>query len=191
MASSIADKVFCVTGAASGIGLATAKALLMRRASIGIADLNAKLLDEVYASFDEAERSRIFVQALNASDRDQVRLFLESTKKHFGRLDGVVNSAGTCGRLMGTHEIWQLPTEEYDLVMDANVRGTFNFLAESLKPGFLEPNSSIVNVGSTVSQRGLSRGTPYSTSKHAVVGLTKSEEQEVGKRGIRVNVVLP
>jgi NAD(P)-dependent dehydrogenase (short-subunit alcohol dehydrogenase family) len=191
MSNSLKNKVFCVTGAASGIGLATVKTLLARQALVSIADLNVASLDAVYDSLENSQVERVFKKALDVADREQVRIFLDETKNHFGRVDGVVNSAGTCGRLMGTREVWEIPSTEYDLVMDVNVRGTFNFLAESLKPGFLESNASIVNIGSTASQRGIKNGAPYSTSKHAVVGLTKSVAQEVGPRGIRVNIVLP
>ncbi|KAE8382420.1 oxidoreductase [Aspergillus bertholletiae] len=191
MSNSLRGKVFCVTGAASGIGLGTMKALLEREAYVGITDLNEDALDMIYNSLPASQKSRIFSQTLNVADRDGVKSFLEGAKRQFGRIDGVVNSAGTCGKFMGTHEIWQLPTAEYDLVMDANVRGTFNVLAECLKPGFMEPGASVVNVASSASQRGMRNGAPYSTSKHAIVGLTKSAAQEVGHRGIRVNAVLP
>jgi NAD(P)-dependent dehydrogenase (short-subunit alcohol dehydrogenase family) len=191
MATSLASKVFCVTGAGSGIGLATAKALLSLGASVSITDIMEKPLDDFYKHLSASDQKRIYKRALDVADREQVRLFLDATKSHFGHVNGIVNSAGTPGRLIGTHGIWELPTEEFDLVMNANLRGTFNFLAEGLQPAFLDVDGSIVNVGSTASQRGIKNGSLYSASKHAVVGLTKSAAQEVGARGIRVNVVLP
>ncbi|KAL2830402.1 hypothetical protein BJY01DRAFT_254654 [Aspergillus pseudoustus] len=191
MATSFATKVFCVTGAGSGIGLATTKALLSLGASVGITDLKEQSLNDFYSSINGKDQSRIYRKPLDVADREQVRLFLRETKAHFGHVNGIVNSAGTPGHLVGTHGIWQVPTQEFDLIMDANVRGTFNFLAEGLEPGFLGEEASVVNVGSAASQRGMKNGALYSASKHAVVGLTKSVAYEVGARGVRINAVLP
>jgi NAD(P)-dependent dehydrogenase (short-subunit alcohol dehydrogenase family) len=68
----------------------------------------------------------------DVAGRGQVRLFLKETKAHFGHVNGIVNSAGTPGRLAGTHGIWQVPTKEFDLIMDGNRPRTFIFLAEAL-----------------------------------------------------------
>lgn len=191
MAISLTGKVFCITGAASGIGLSTVKTLLSRGASIGMCDVNEQALHSAHQSVPENERTRILIRAVDVVDRLQVKGFFESTKRHFGRLDGVGNIAGVVGSSFGIRETWQLATEEYNSVMDINVRGVFNSLAESMVPGLLEPSSSIVNVGSVASLRGYNKGILYSASKHAVVGLTKSAAIEGGKRDIRVNIVLP
>lgn len=191
MASAFDGKVFAVTGGASGIGLATVRHLLDLGASVGAGDLNEKQLGIATASFDESQQSRLVTFTLDIADRASVKLLLEGTKSHFGKLNGVVNAAGIGGRDIGTHEIWQLSTEEYDRVMNVNARGVFNALAEALRPGFLETPASIVNVSSINALRGMLKGAPYSASKHAVIGLTKSAAKEVGSRDIRVNAVLP
>ncbi|KAE8383138.1 oxidoreductase [Aspergillus bertholletiae] len=191
MAATLANRAFVITGAASGIGLSTAKLLLARGASVAISDLNKTSLEKVYDSLDESQKNRVFLQPVDVADRSGVKRFLEAAKRHFGRLDGVANIAGTLGRLMGTHQVWELPTEEYDLVMNTNVRGVFNFMAESLRPGFLEQSSSVVNVSSFAGIRALDKAVPYCASKHAVIGLTKAAALEAGPLGIRVNAVLP
>lgn len=191
MASYFAGKVFFVTGGASGIGLRTVNTLLARGASVALSDINENGLESVSNKLEEVHKSRLLMRALNVASRPAVKDFLEETKRHFGRIDGIANVAGTGGNLIATHEIWQLPPEEYDFVMDTNVRGTFNTMAESLKPGFLETPASIVNIGSMFSTRGMRNAVPYSTSKHAIIGLTKSAALEVGDRGIRINAVLP
>lgn len=191
MASTLAGKVFFITGGASGIGHSVARTLLARGASIGLCDLDKRKLEAVVNSVEPSQKSRVIAEQLNVADRPSIQSFLETTKAHFGKLNGIANVAGTGGRLIGTHYIWELPSEEYDLVMDVNVRGVFNTLAEGLKPGFLETQSSIVNVGSMFSTRGFKKASPYSCSKHAIIGLTKSAAMEAGERGIRVNAVLP
>lgn len=191
MATSIAGKAFLITGGASGMGLATVRTLLQRGASLGICDLDEDKLSDLIKTTYPFHNGRILVQPVDVADRSAVKNFLKSTKRQFGRLDGIANVAGTGGRLIGTHSIWDIPTEEYDLVMNANTRGVFNTLAEGLVPGFMETPGSIVNVGSMYSIRGFKNAAPYCCSKHAMVGLTKTAAIEAGERGIRVNAVLP
>jgi NAD(P)-dependent dehydrogenase (short-subunit alcohol dehydrogenase family) len=81
---------------------------------------------------------------LSASQR-----ILRCNKESFGGTDGgIANIAGTPGKSFGVHQMWEQAMEEYDRIIDTNVRGTSNFLAESLKPGLLEEPVSIVNTGS-------------------------------------------
>lgn len=189
--ASLVNKVFCVTGAASGMGLATAKLLLSSGASLSLTDINGKMLAEFYDSLETSHRNRVITKAIDITDKSSVEDFLETTKNQFGKVHGVANVAGTCGKLMGSHQVWQTTDEEYDLVMDTNVRGVFNFLRGSLKPGFLEPSASIVNVSSLYGIKGAPQSGPYCASKHAIIGLTKSAAYEAGSRDIRVNAVCP
>jgi NAD(P)-dependent dehydrogenase (short-subunit alcohol dehydrogenase family) len=75
--------------------------------------------------------------------------------------------------------------------MDVNVKGLFNFLREGLKPGTLQEPGSIVHAASMFSERGFAKGSVYSASRHAVIGMVKSAAIEGGRRGIRVNSVMP
>lgn len=180
-----------MTGAASGIGVATAQVLLARGASVGLIDVNASSLEKFYGSLDADQQDQTITRVLDVADRQAVKNFLETTKRHFGHLNGVANVAGVNGREMGSHELWQSSDEEYDHVMDTNVRGIFNVAREALKPGFLEPFSSIVNVSSLYGIKGAPLSSIYCTSKHAVIGMTRAAAYEVGKRNIRVNAVCP
>ncbi|CAK7200388.1 hypothetical protein SEUCBS139899_003083 [Sporothrix eucalyptigena] len=191
MASSFAGRAFAVTGGASGMGLATVKTLLARGACVSFCDLNQASVDKALGDFDASQRPRVFGEPLNVANRGFLKNFFKKTKSKFGRLDGIANVAGTGGRLIGTRFIWEVPTEEYDLVMDANARGVFNALAEGLAPGLMESPGCIVNVASMFAERGFRKAAPYSSSKHAVIGLTKTAAIEAAHRGIRVNAVLP
>jgi NAD(P)-dependent dehydrogenase (short-subunit alcohol dehydrogenase family) len=113
------------------------------------------------------------------------------TKEKFGKIDGIANIAGTAGHKLGHEEIWEVDDKEFDYIMDVNVRGVFNVLSEALKPGLLEEPGSVVHITSMFAERGFPKGAVYSTSKHAGVGMVKSAAMEAGKRGIRVNAVMP
>ncbi|KAF4219396.1 hypothetical protein CNMCM5878_003315 [Aspergillus fumigatiaffinis] len=191
MSAPLANKVFVITGGAAGIGLATVRTLLSRGASLSVCDIHEGNLRSVIESLDASEISRVLFQKLDVRDRTQVNDFLAATKQRFKHVNGVANIAGTIGKSFGVRNLWDVPMDEYDFVMDVNVRGTFNFVAEALKPGYLEDGSSIVNVGSVASLRGYDKGAIYPISKHAVIGLTKGAAKEGGPREIRVNAVLP
>lgn len=87
--------------------------------------------------------------------------------------------------------VWRLPDEKYDMIMDTSVRGAFNFLRESLKPGYLEPSASVANVLTMFGLKGSPMSGSYVTSKLAVIGFTKAAAHEGGKNGNRVNAVCP
>ncbi|TIC40447.1 oxidoreductase [Wallemia mellicola] len=189
--SSVSGKVFLITGSASGIGLATAIALLSKGAFLGLCDTNKDGLTSFFRNLDEDERSRVITHVVDISNRSNIASFLQLTKEKFGRVDGIANVAGTPGHKLGHQKIWEIDDKEYNFIMDVNVRGIFNVLSEGLKPGFLQEPGSIVHIGSMFSERGFSKGSVFSASKHAGVGMIKSSAIEAGKRGIRVNMVLP
>lgn len=191
MASSFSGRVFVVTGSASGMGLATAKTLLERDASLGLCDVNGASLEELYNSLSEQQQSRVIVQAVDIADRGAVKSFLEATKSKFGKLDGVANVAGTGGHKLGFESIWETEDKEFEYIVDVNIKGLFNVLAEALKPGVLEEPGSVVHISSMFSMCGYPKGAVFSASKHAAVGMVKSAAIEVGERNIRVNVVMP
>lgn len=191
MASSIASKVFVITGSASGMGFATASTLLARGALLGLCDMNKDGLLKFVSELDEDQKSRVIIQAIDITNRSAVKSFFQATKDKFGKIDGIANLAGTAGHKLGHEEIWEVDEKEYDHIMDVNVKGVFNMLSEALKPGLLEEPGSIVHAASMFAERGFPKGSVYSTSKHAGVGMVKSAAIEAGRRGIRVNVVMP
>lgn len=191
MTSSIAGKVFLITGSASGIGLATATTLLARGALLGLCDVNQDALSKFVHELNEEQKARLITHVVDIADRSAVASFLQLTKEKFGKIDGIANIAGTAGHKLGHHEIWEIDEAEYDFIMAVNVKGVFNVLSEALKPGFLQEPGSIVHTGSMFSERGFSKGSVFSASKHAGVGMVKSAALEAAERDIRVNVVMP
>lgn len=189
-ADSLSNKVILLTGGASGIGLATAKQLLKRGAHLYVCDINQKALDDAATALGSGPSIRY--DNVDVTDREAVKAAIASTKAHFGRLDAVASIAGTGGHRLGHDFVWETSSDEYGYIMDVNVRSTFNVLSETLVPGVIEePNGSVVCVGSMFSRQGFEKGAVFAASKHAMVGMVKSAAKEVGRRGIRVNAVLP
>lgn len=189
--ASAAGKIFVITGSASGMGRATAITLLASGATLGLCDLNQDGLSKLIDELSEEEKVRVFTHAVDITNRSAIASFLHSTKQKFGRIDGIANFAGTAGHKLGHHEVWEIDEGEYDFIMAVNVKGIFNILSEALRPGFLQEPGSIVHAASMFSERGFSKGSVFSASKHAGVGIVKSAALEAGKRGIRVNLVMP
>lgn len=184
-------KVYIVTGAASGMGLATAKVLLARGAKLGICDINKTLLAQYTSSLSDEESSRVMAEAVNVTNQKSIREFLDQTKQKFGKVDGIANFAGTGGHKLGQQLITDTDEAEFDFIMNLNVRALYYILQYSLQPGFLEEPGSIVHVTSMYAERGFQNGAIFTASKHAANGMIKSAAMEVGKRGIRVNTVMP
>ncbi|KAK2767311.1 short chain dehydrogenase reductase family superfamily [Colletotrichum kahawae] len=190
MTSFFADKVIVIAGSASGMGLATSKTLISKGAKVAMCDLNGKSLEDFRKELDPQIQSRVLVKSVNVISRQGVKSFLEETKAHFGKIDGVANFAGTGGHELGTQSIWETSDEEFQFIAVLNIKGAFNFLAESLKPGVLTDGGSFVHVGSMFSTQGFLRGAVFAGSKHASLGMVRSAAKEVGGRA-RVNCVLP
>ena len=189
MLLSMEGKIFIVTGAASGMGHATAKTLVAEGANVVVSDMNANLLQKIAKELDPASKA-VVAKVANVTDREAVRALVQETKDKFGGIDGVAHNAGVAGNELGTHEIWNISDNEYDFVMDVNVRGSFIVLSESLKPGVMNEGASFVNVGSMFSLQGFNKGAVYAASKHAMLGMVRSAAKDVGARA-RVNIVLP
>ncbi|KAG4432253.1 hypothetical protein IFR05_012259 [Cadophora sp. M221] len=189
--SSHSGKVYIVTGAASGMGLATTKILLAKGASLGICDINKSLLAEFTTSLTNDERSRVFSDSISVTNRESVRNFLDQTKQKFGKLDGIANFAGTGGHKLGQQVITDTDEAEFNFIMDLNVRALYFLLEHSLQPGFLEEPSSFVHIASMYAERGFQNGAVFTASKHAANGMVKSAALEVGRRKIRINTVMP
>ncbi|KAL2855172.1 oxidoreductase [Aspergillus pseudodeflectus] len=191
MASSVSGKVFIITGGGSGMGFATATLLIARGAHLLVCDVNEKGLAAFVEGLDLEQQKRVVTRRVDITDRAAVRSFLQLAKDIFGRIDGIANLAGTAGHRLGHEEIWQIDEKEYQFIMDVNVKGVFNLLSEALHPSVLQESGSFVHAASMFADRGFAKGSVYSSSKHAGIGLVKSAAIEAGKRGIRVNAITP
>ncbi|GAD92797.1 oxidoreductase, short chain dehydrogenase/reductase family superfamily [Paecilomyces variotii No. 5] len=192
MAADLTDKIFLVTGGASGMGLATVNILARRGASLVICDINRSGIENVGSDLASRFLDRpIIAQAVDVTNRDAVKAFLENAKQQLGAIHGIANFAGTGGHQLGVEPVWETTDEEFDFIIDLNIRGLFNILGEALKPDFLPELGTIVHIASMFGERGYKNGAVFAASKHAAVGMIKSAALEAGKRGVRVNAVLP
>jgi 3-oxoacyl-[acyl-carrier protein] reductase len=182
----LAGKVAVVTGGSRGIGAAIAKRLATDGASVAItytkgADAAASVIKEIERTGGKA----IAIQA-DAADAEAVKAAIEKTVATFGRLDVLVNNAGTA--IPKTFE--ETTLEELDRVIDINVRGIFVATQAALK--HMQSGSRIIMIGSCVGERAMTPGlVPYSATKGAVKMFSQGLSREVGTRGITVNNIQP
>jgi 3-oxoacyl-[acyl-carrier protein] reductase len=182
----LAGKVAVVTGGSRGIGAAIARRLATDGASVAItytkgADAAASVIKEI----ERAGGKAIAIQA-DAADADAVKAAVEKTVATFGRLDVLVNNAGTA--IPKTFE--EATLEEMDRVIDINIRGVFVATQAALK--HIRDGGRIITIGSAVGERVLTPGlVAYAATKGAVKIFTQGLAREVGRRGITVNNVQP
>ena len=166
------SKVAIVTGAGSGIGRASALALLRAGFSVVFAGRRADALDKSIAEAGEAA-SRAMGVPTDVSDPESVRNLFEKTKERFGRLDVVFNNAGTGAPAVPLED---LPFEQWKKVVDANLTGTFLCTQAAIRimKDQTPRGGRIINNGSISAHAPRPNSAPYTSTKHAVTGLTKS-----------------
>jgi 3-oxoacyl-[acyl-carrier protein] reductase len=184
--SKLANKVALVTGGSRGIGAAVAKRLAADGANVAITYAkDAKAASTVVKAIERAGQKAIAIQA-DAIDADAVAAAVEKTVATFGRLDVLVNNAGTAI----PKKFEEATLEELDRVIDINVRGVFVTTQAALK--HMNDGGRIIMIGSSVGERVMVPGlVPYSATKGAVKIFTQGLSREVGSRGITVNNVQP
>ncbi len=181
-------KVAIVTGGAGGIGESVAKALAQRGVEVVIADLRADAAEEA-AKRLQSEGLAARSTDVDISDAASVTAMVEKVLGWWGRIDILINNAG----VESSRPFLEISLEEYERVMRINTTGAW-ICCQAVIPVMLRQKSgSIVNVSSVAGQRGggLLGTAAYSTSKGAVIALTKALAREFGKSGIRVNAVAP
>lgn len=173
-----------VTGGAAGIGYAAAQRLQAEGARVSIWDLDPKGLDRAKHSLGESAHC----VALDVADADAVARAADETAAELGRIDVLVASAGIAGP---TKPLWECSPTEWRRVIDINLHGLF-YCNRAVVPHMLRNDyGRIVNIASIAGKEGNPNASPYSASKSAVIGLTKSLGKELAKTGIRVNCVTP
>jgi NAD(P)-dependent dehydrogenase (short-subunit alcohol dehydrogenase family) len=175
-------KVALVTGAASGIGRATAELFARDGALVVASDLDAERGDEVVAALGA---DAVYVPA-DVRDDDALRALVARAAEEHGHVDCAANCAGVGAGHATTHEY---PDEDWNRIVDIDLRGIW--LAMRHEVPAMTAGGTIVNVASTLGLRGSPMSSPYSASKHGVIGLTRTAALEYAGAGIRANAVCP
>jgi 3-oxoacyl-[acyl-carrier protein] reductase len=186
MPTKLEGKIALVTGGSRGIGAAIAKRLAADGANVAITYANGTdAAGSVVKEIEQSGRKAIAIQA-DAADAKAVKAAVDKTVAIFGRLDVLVNNAGTA--IPKTFE--ETTLEEMDRIIDINIRGVFAATQAALK--HMKDGGRIITIGSAVGERAASPLlVPYSATKGAVKMFTQALSREVGSRGITVNNIQP
>lgn len=180
-------KTIFVTGASSGMGAATARALGRVGANVVLLARRESACHDVAQDVINAG-GRALVLRGDVSVENDLAQAVRATVENFGRLDGAFNNAGLLGEGKPLHE---MSTAEFDAVMRTNVMGVFWSMKYQIAAMLQSGGGAIVNNASIVAQIGFPGMASYNASKHAVMGLTQTAALEYFKQGIRVNAVCP
>ena len=185
--SSLEGKVAIVTGSATGIGYGISKRLANDGANLVMVDVDANMLEQ--SASEVAARSReVEISIGDVSEPQTAQEAANRAIDKWGKIDILVNNAGI-GGINGN--IWELDVDEMDRVYRTNLRGVFSFCHEVI-PHMLEKDyGRIVNIASIAGKEGNPRMVPYSSTKAAVIGLTKSVGKELAGTGVLANCITP
>ena len=180
-------KVALVTGAASGMGLATAQAFAEAGAAVVLADFREDAIRKEADRLAGSGRKAIAIRC-DVADDMHVKGLVEQTVSAFGRLDAAFNNAGVMARIAPTAES---TSEEWDRVIGINLRGVWSCMKYELRQMERQGSGAIVNNASVGALTGNPGIGSYIASKHGVVGLTRTAALEYIKHGININAVNP
>ncbi|RUL51284.1 3-ketoacyl-ACP reductase [Lysinibacillus antri] len=186
MAQSLQDKVAFITGAARGIGKATALHLAKEGVNVGLIAKTESALKEV-ATEIEGLGVKVAYAVADISSKEQVDVAVSSLTESLGTADILINNAG----IASFGKVLEMDPEEWKKIIDVNLLGTY-YVTHAVLPQLIEKNGGdIINISSTSGLNGAATSSAYSASKFAVIGFTESLAQEVRRNNIRVTALTP
>jgi 3-oxoacyl-[acyl-carrier protein] reductase len=179
-------KVALVTGAAQGIGKAVVLLLARNGADIVVSDINLEKAGETAREIEATGRRAMPIKVDVANSGDVERM-VQTILEQFGQIDILINNAGIARDKL----ILRMTEEDWDAVLDINLKGTFNCTKAVVKHMSKQRSGKIVNIASVVGEMGNAGQANYSASKAGVIGFTKTIAREFAQRGINVNAIAP
>lgn len=182
----LAGKVSIITGAARGIGRATAEKFAREGARVVVADLDLASVRAVAQSLVDVGGDAIGL-ALDVTDRASIDQAVAQVMERYGRVDVLVNNAG----IVQDAQLFKMSEEQFDRVIDVNLKGTFNCTRAVVDIMIAQGAGVVLNASSIVGVYGNFGQTNYAASKFGVIGMVKTWAREFGRKGIRANAVCP
>lgn len=183
----LAGQTVIVTGAASGIGRATAATFGAAGSRVVLADVNELGAERVAAQIAERSGAETLVHAVDLADGAAIVGMYDAAVARFGRVDSVANVAA----IFPNAPTVETSDELWDLVLTLNLRGVFQSCREALRRMVAQGHGSVVNIASGAAFKGLAGLSAYSASKGGLVAMSRVMAVEVARQGVRVNVVAP
>lgn len=180
------SKVVLVTGAAQGIGKATALKFASEGAKLVLCDVKLESLNEISEDL-KAINAEFLNYAVNVVNRDQIQDMVTDVVSKWGKIDILINNAG----ITADNQMLKMPEEDFDKVVAVNLKGVYN-CTQIVAPVMVSNGSGVIlNATSVVGLYGNFGQTNYAATKWGVIGMTKTWSKELGKKGIRVVAVAP
>jgi len=180
------DRVAIITGAAQGIGYATSELFTLEGAKVVLVDVDADLVAQSAQRIASGGGETLGLKA-DVTKFAECETAVKSALDKFGKIDILVNNAG----ITRDNLLMRMPEADWDLVLDINLKGAFNFTKAVLRPMLKARYGRIVNIASVVGEAGNASQANYSASKGGLIAMTKSCAREFSSRNILVNAVAP